>query len=218
MRNLPYSSNGKTLDWLEIHAKQWVEEGASVGITPAQAAEMAALVEEARAAYAAASAARQAAQSATLLQNTTLDAARKKAAALVAVAKASIAVQEDPALYATAGLEPSAVGGRTGPALETPSQPRAIVTSHGVVQLRWVARQRARNVMYQVHRAVDGGEFAMIATVGAKKFADAHAPAGARTLTYFVRAQKGSRVGGTSSSTTVTPVGVSNGMRQSAAA
>lgn len=218
MRNLPYSNNAKALEWLRIHAKQWLEEGQSVGISPAQAAELAALVDEAQAAHMAAIAAREAAQSATLQQNFTLDAARKKAASLVAVAKASIALQQNPGLYGAAGLEPGAVGGRTGPALETPNQPRAVVTSHGVVQLKWTATQKARNVLYKVYRAVDGGAFAMIATVGGKRFNDEHAPAGARALTYFVRAQKGNRVSDTSPAITVTPVGVNNGMRPAVAA
>lgn len=226
MRNLPYSNNEKTLQWLEIHARKWGEDGASVGIEPAQAAELAALVEEARHAFAAASAARAAAHAATLHQNLTLEAARKKAAALVAVAKASIAVQDNPALYATAGIEPSPVGGpgRIGPPLQTPAQPRATVTASGVVHLSWTARQKARNVLYKVYRAVGNGPFTLIATVGRKHFADERTPPGAHPLTYLVRAQKGGRVSGASAATTVmpmgamTPVGPEDSMPHSAAA
>lgn len=192
------------LAWSRVHAKLWAEDPAAIGLSPAQAAAFAALTDELDAAHAAAQAARQAGKAATRRLNELLASTRKSGSALVHTIKAHAQVNDDPGVYPAAGLSRADRPGELPP----PAAPQSFnsrINADGSLTLTWSVRQPVgvTDVNYLVHRRIDGGggggAFVLIGAAGrGKSFTDATIPPGTRSVEYFIRPQRGQRLGETS--------------------
>jgi hypothetical protein len=134
------------------------------------------------------------------------------------------------ALWGQAGLEPDA-GPGTAPDPTAPFMLSASLDSQGDV-VKWKTSQPAgvSGVIYSVQRAIDGGGFVLLDSVGGKTFTDETVPVGTQSVSYTVRAKRGTqmsawsealtirfgRVGGGGFAITSTETGPVGGMKMAA--
>ncbi len=191
MSNYPRNARDRLI-WCQDHWALWEEHYASLGVTEATVLAFKNLITNSDATYAAATAARLAAKNATQDQNAAFAAMDTSARSLISTIKSFIEASNDPSLWALAGLTPPATPG-TAPAPTAPFSITGTLNSMGDLILKWKARQPAgtSNVVYAVRRALDGGEFVTLDTVGGKEFVDETVPVGTRTVTYAIQAKRG---------------------------
>lgn len=197
MANIPTYPKIKVIEWFEAHADTWSISPTTFGVTAGQITALSNAVSAARDAYTAAQNARMAAKAATILQDEQIGMMLEKGRDTVNVIKAFIENSNNPALWGQAGLEPPAPPG-TAPSPVAPTQLSAGLDSQGNVIVRWRVTQPrgVSGVIYSVRRAIDGGDFELLDSVGGKQFIDETVPVGTRSVTYAIKAKRGTTASG----------------------
>jgi hypothetical protein len=203
-RNLP-SENNAALAWLEGHIDQWQANPASMGLTQAQADDLAAEIVTARTRRAAADEARFAALAATQSYNAAGDAMRSTAGELIAIIKAfAQSGQNASSVYVAAGLTAARSRGPL-PAPTIPVVTSCTMRATGDVALAFDATGPAGTV-YTVSRKLDtetGYRLLGFASGNDKSFVDTALPAGSASATYVVQGIRGEKKGASSAPTTL---------------
>jgi hypothetical protein len=185
------------IQWYRDHAPLFTANAAAIGITPAEATDLAARAAAAKTAFDAQQAAQLAAESATTDLRAADQYLSQVGAALIAKVRAKAALGGGTAVYALAGLPtpatPSPVGNPG-----TPSNFAVQLFQDGSLELTWRAKNPKGSVgtMYQVYRrTTPAGEFAYVGGTGSKKFVDTALPAGVSQVTYQVQGVRSTAVG-----------------------
>lgn len=204
MPNIPDPPKVNQITWFETHYPTWLGSPSSFGIDQAEATALKSATMAARSAYEAAQAARAAAKGATQTQDARIRELLSVGRNVVNTIKAFIEQSGDPTLWGQAGLEPPAPPG-TAPNPVAPTMLTASLDSEGNVIVRWKASQPrgVSGVVYTIRRAIDGGEYAILDTVGGKEFIDEGVTIGTRTVSYTLQAKRGRQVSTLSESLTV---------------
>ncbi len=194
MPNVPPQPKVDQITWFENHLPLWAATPTAFGATAAQITAMTTAVTAARKAYNDAQAARVASKAATTNENQAVGAMLTSGRSLVNVMKSFIENAHNPALWGAAGLEPDATPG-TAPAPSAPSKLTATLDSEGNVIVKWKAAQPigVSGVIYSVKRAIDGGEYTLLDSVGGKVFVDDAVPVGTQSVSYVAKAKRGSQ-------------------------
>lgn len=186
------------LNWSKVRADLWQEDPGSIGLSPAQAAQFAALAADLEAANLAAAEAREASKIATRVLNDALAATRAMGGALVGSIKAYAEVMHDVGVYPRAGVSRAAPQSSLPP----PTPPRTFasrINPDGTLTLTWTARQPVgvTDVVYLVRRRLEGErEFALVGTEGANKtFTDTTIPIGTAMVEYLITPKRGDAEG-----------------------
>lgn len=200
MSNVPPQPKIDQIVWFENHIEQWAATPTAFGATAAQVTAVSAAIDSARKSYDAAQEAKQAAKNATVAQDEDVRTMLAKGRDLVNIMKSFIENSTNPALWAQAGLEPDAPRG-TAPAPTAPYSLNASLDSVGNVIVSWKTSQPrgVSGVIYSVQRSIDGGAFVLLDSVGEKQFIDETVPTSATTVSYNVKAKRGSQSSGWSS-------------------
>lgn len=193
MPNVPPQPKIDQITWFENHLPMWATP-ADFGITAAQLTALSTAVTAARKAYDEAQAARIASKAATTTENQAVAAMLTNGRGLVNIMKSFIEDSGDSALWGQAGLEPNATAG-TAPSPTAPYALSATIDSVGNVVIKWKTRQPAgvSGVIYSVQRAIDGGSFVLLDSVGEKTFVDETLPVGTQSVSYIVKSKRGSQ-------------------------
>lgn len=198
--NLPRTTP-EFINWSRTHAELWAHDPESIGLTPAQAEEFAALAEDLGAAQRAAVAARQASVDATRRLSDALARARATGGVFIGVIKTHAAVTGNPGVYSGSGVSPAARQG-TLPPPTAPQRFSSRVNPDGSLTIRWKVRQPVgvTDVAYLVYRRLGAErEFTLVGSEGTNKsFTDAGLPVGVGRVEYIVRAKRGEVWGGSS--------------------
>ncbi len=204
MPNIPPQPKIDQITWFETHLPFWQADPGAFGLPQSRVAQLAQEVAAARAAYDAALFARVAAKNATMAQDTSVRSMLSSGREVVNIIKAHINDSGNQALWGASGIAPSSTS-RTAP---DPVPPHTLTTrldTYGGVVLEWKTSQPVgvSNVTYTVHRAINGGPFALLDSVGAKMLIDETVPIGARSVAYIIKASRGGQSSDWSSAITM---------------
>lgn len=204
MSNIPPQPKVDQIVWFETHIPLWQAAPTTFGVTAAMITNLHTAVKAARAAYDAAQGARQAAKSATTTQDMQVKAMLTQGRDTVNIMKSFLENANNPALWGEAGLEPNATPG-TAPAPTAPYELFATLDSQGNVIVKWKASQPVgvSGVIYSVRRSINGASSVLLDSVGGKEFIDETVPIGTRTVSYAVKAKRGTSMSGWSESLTI---------------
>lgn len=196
MPNVPPQPKVNQIAWFENRLPLWAVSPSQFGATPAQITALSTAVTAARKAYNDAQAARVASKAATVSESQAVATMLTNGRNLVNIMKSFIENSNNSALWGQAGLEPDARGGPgTAPAPNAPFKLGASLDSVGNVIVTWKASQPAgvSGVIYSVQRALDGGNFVLLDSVGEKQFVDEALPAGTQSVSYTVKSRRGGK-------------------------
>lgn len=204
MPNVPPQPKIDQIVWFETHLDAWAATPTAFGATAAQVNAVKGAVEEARKSYDAAQLAKQAAKNATEAQDQDVRSMLVVGRDLVNIMKSFIENANNPALWAQAGLSPNEAPG-TAPAPTAPFNLKAELDTLGNVIVSWKASQPrgVSGVIYSVQRSIDGGAYVLLDSVGEKQFVDETVPTSANSISYTVKAKRGSQSSGWSSALTI---------------
>lgn len=204
MPNIPPQPAVNQITWFETRYQTWLDSPATFGIDVATATELKSATMAARSAFEAARAARTAAKAATQTQDAEVREMLGVGRNVVNTIKAFIEQSGDPTLWGQASLEPPAPPG-TAPNPVAPNALTASLDSEGNVLVRWKASQPrgVSGVVYTIRRAIDGGEYSILDTVGGKEFIDEGVTFGTTSVSYTIQAKRGRQVSPLSESLTV---------------
>ncbi|HVU62859.1 MAG TPA: hypothetical protein VHC70_02690 [Phycisphaerales bacterium] len=204
MSNVPPKPSVDQIVWFENHLPLWVESPTTFGTTAAACTALQAALTSARQAYDNAQAARDASKAATTSENMAMQAMLTPGRAMVNTIKAFIEASGNTALWGQAGLEPNAAPG-TAPDPTAPFMLSATLDTEGNVIVKWKASQPqgVSGVIYSVRRALDGGEYVLLDSVGGKEFIDQTVPVGTQSVSYTVKAKRGNQMSGWSEALTI---------------
>ncbi len=206
MANVPPQPKLDQIVWFENHLPMWAAAPMTFGITAAQVTALTTAVTNARKMYNSAQAARDASKAATTNESTSVASMLVSGRALVNIMKSFIESVTPPntALWGQAGLEPDAAPG-TAPDPTAPFMLSASLDSQGDVIIKWKTSQPAgvSGVIYSVQRAIDGGSFVLLDSVGGKTFTDETVPVGTQSVSYIVRAKRGTQMSAWSEALTI---------------
>gem|GEM_PF-755751 len=203
--NIPNTSNSLLLAWMEQHADLWGVAPTTLGLSTQVVANFKGLVGESRTAFDSANAIRLASKQATVAQNEAFRDMKREASDLVSTIKSFIEQSGNTKLWADAGLEPPAPRGETPPP-NAPYQLSGTLDSEGNLIVKWKATQPqgVSNVIYSIRRAFNNtGTYALIDTVGGKKFIDTTVPTGTTSVSYTITAKHGTNMSEPSESLTL---------------
>jgi hypothetical protein len=204
MPNVPPQPKVAQIVWFENHLDGWAATPTAFGATAAQVTAVSAAVSNARKSYDAAQAAKQAAKNATEAQDQDVRTMLVKGRDLVNIMKSFIENANNPTLWAQSGLSPDEARG-TAPDPTVPFELRAELDTLGNVIVSWKTSQPrgVSGVIYSVRRAIDGGQYVLLDSVGEKQFVDETVPVSANSISYTVKAKRGSQTSGWSSALTI---------------
>ena len=204
MPNIPPQPKVDQIVWFETHLPLWAAAPTAFGLTALQITALTTLVAAARKNYNDAQAARDASKAATTNETTAVASMLASGRAIVNIMKAFIENSHNAALWGQAGLEPDASGG-TAPNPTAPYQLSAGLDSQGDVIVKWKASQPVgvSGVIYSVQRAIDGGAYALLDSVGGKTFTDETVPIGTQSVSYIIKAKRGNQMSDWSEALTV---------------
>lgn len=194
MPNIPPQPKLDQIVWFETHIPLWAAAPTSFGLTALQVTALTALVTAARKGYNDAQLARDASKAATTTENTSVASMLASGRAVVNIMKAFIENAHNPVLWGQAGLEPDA-GGGTAPDPVAPHHLSAGLDSQGDVIVKWKTSQPpgVSGVIYSVKRALDGGDYVLLDSVGGKTFTDETVPIGTHSVSYTIKAKRGTQ-------------------------
>lgn len=204
MANVPPQPKIDQIVWFENHLPMWAATPTAFGITAAQVTSLTAAVAAARKAYNDALTARNTSKAATTSEGTSVASMLAPGRALVNIMKSFIVNAHNPALWGQAGLEPDAAPG-TAPDPTAPFMLSATLDSQGDVIIKWKTSQPAgvSGVIYSVQRALDGGAYVLLDSVGGKTFTDETVPIGTQSVSYTVKAKRGTQMSAWSEALTI---------------
>ncbi len=204
MANVPPQPKIDQIVWFENHLPMWAAAPTAFGVTAAQVTALTTQVAAARKAYNDAQAARNASKAATTNEDTSVASMLVSGRALVNIMKSFIDNAHNPALWGQAGLEPDA-GPGTAPDPTAPFKLSATLDSQGDVIVKWKTSQPAgvSGVIYSVQRALDGGAYVLLDSVGGKTFTDETVPVGTQSVSYTVKAKRGTQASDWSEALTI---------------
>lgn len=196
MRLVPKKTDER-IAFFQAHLDVFAERAEQIGITPADAAELAALTAEAREAYRAQRMAMQAARSATGRLREAMAKMSRSGSGIILKVRAKAQTSGGDAIYALAHITPPQQASPVG----TPGKPGSFSSSlcvTGPLTLRWKCKhpRGCDGVVYQIWRSVGGShEYEPLGTVGEKMFVDQSLPMGAGQVTYRVQALRSTTAG-----------------------
>jgi predicted DNA-binding WGR domain protein len=202
--NIPPQPRVDQIVWFETHLPQWAAAPTTFGTTAAAVTALTNLVEDARKAYEDAAAAREASKAATVGETMAVNSMLTSGRAMVNTMKAFIENAHNPSLWSAAGLTPPDAPG-TSPDPTAPYAMSAGLDSMGNVIVKWKASQPrgTSGVIYSVRRAIDGGEYVLLDSVGGKTFTDETVAVGTESVSYAIRAKRGSQMSAWSEALTI---------------
>lgn len=194
MSNVPPQPKLDQIVWFENHLPMWAGAPTTFGVTAAQVTALTTTVTAARKAYNDAQTARNASKAATTTEGTSVATMLTSGRALVNIMKSFIENAHNEALWGQAGLAPDAGPGKP----QAPTAPfllSASLDSEGDVIVKWKTSQPAgvSGVIYSVRRALDGGEYVLLDSVGGKVFIDQTVPIGTTSVSYIIKAKRGTQ-------------------------
>lgn len=194
MSNVPGQPKVEQITWFETHLPGWAATPTAFGTTAAAVTSLTTLVTAARKAYNDAQAARAASKAATTTETTAVSSMLTSGRAMVNVMKSFIENAHNPVLWGLAGLEPDAAPG-TAPAPTAPARLSASLDSQGDVIVSWKTSQPpgVSGVIYSVRRALNGGDYVLLDSVGEKTFTDETVPIGTQSVSYTVKSKRGTQ-------------------------
>ncbi len=198
--NMPRTT-AEFISWSRVHAEVWQQDPAAIGLTPAQAAQFAALSDELAEADRAASEARQASIDATKRLHDALARTRATGGSFIGLIKAHAMITGDRGVYAQSGVSPVAAQSTLPPPV-APGSFTSRFNPDGSLTIKWTARQPVgvTDVTYVVMRRLVGEtEFTLVGIEGKNKaFTDRTLPVGVAGVEYMVTAKRGDITGGMS--------------------
>lgn len=202
--NIPPKPSVDQIVWFENHLPSWAAAPTTFGTTAAAVTALTTVVGNARKAYNSAQAARDASKAATTGETMAMSAMLSPGRAMVNTMKSFIEASGNTALWSQAGLEPPAAPG-TAPDPTAPFMLSASLDSQGDVIVNWKASQPAgvSGVIYSVRRALDGGDYVLLDSVGGKTFIDETVPVGTQSVSYTIKAKRGNQSSAWSEALTV---------------
>lgn len=183
LNNVP-SSRNEMIQFYKEHAPIWSAAAAVIGLTPAAATEVQALVDKAVASLDKANAARNSSKSSTAILNADAELLRSTGGAAVATIRAFAETSGDPAVYEAADLAPPSPPKPVGPPV-APTNLVADPTPNGTIEITWKGTT-AQGQFFIIERSVDGGAWTRLQPVAAKKFTDLLVPRNSNVIQYQV--------------------------------
>lgn len=181
----------------ENHIEPFTTNALAIGITTAEAADLATKTAAARAALTAREVAAQAAENATVSMRDAIDAMSTAGAALIKKIRAKAEQVGNNSVYPLASIPPPAIpspAGRPG----TPSQFKAQLNPDGSLTFKWSCDNPVgtSGTIYQIFRRPEGStEETYLGGCGGKEFTDVTIPPGSTSLIYSVQAVRSTAVG-----------------------
>jgi hypothetical protein len=189
----PSAPRSTLYSWVAARAAMWKLRSAQIGLTAAQADELAAALAAAQADNQAQVDAIEAARTATQIALASQRALRTRVSGLIGLIRAKAQLSGDPQVWDLALLPRPAT---PTPALP-PAQPRALRVeldaATGSLRITWKARNpdNASGTSYVIYRKLPGQrDFVFLGTSGAKRFIDRTIPQGSDSVEYVVRGQR----------------------------
>ena len=202
--NIPPKPTLDQIVWFETRLPQWSATPTAFGTTAAAVTSLSTLVAAARKAYNDAQAARVASKDATQTEAAAVSAMLGGGRPLVNTMKTFIEASHNAALWGQSGLSPSAPPS-PAPNPVAPHTVTAALDVDGDVVLAWKTSQPAglSGVTYSIRRALDGGPYALLDSVGGKTFTDTGVPAGTQSVSYTIQGRRGAQASAWSPALTV---------------
>jgi len=179
--------------WYQTRQNPWTTSAAEIGITAPEMVTMSGYITAAADALAAYNAAHAASQAATVTLHQTCNTMHAYGADLIQKIKARAGQVGGDSVYATAMIPPPALPTPVGD-LNKPTDFVVTLEETGELNIAFKATQpkSATGVTYQIWRKIDNvGSFVCVGGCGSEKsFFDATVPAGSRSVTYKIQAQR----------------------------
>lgn len=192
--NIPPKPSVDQIVWFEARLPQWALTPTAFGTTAAAVTAQSTLVKNARAAYDAAQAARVASKNATMNETAAINTMLGGGRPLVNTMKTFIEASHNDTLWGQSGLSPSAPPA-PAPDPVAPYTMSASLDVDGNIILNWKTSQPAglSGVTYAIRRALDGGDYVLLDSVGGKTFTDMDVPVGTQSVSYTIKARRGTQ-------------------------
>ena len=186
---IPTSPIVAPIEYLEERIPLWQADPTAVGLSVEQVAAAQVLTQAARTAYASQQSALLAAESALVERDEAIQSMRGFASGLIATIRAFARAENDPGVYAAAGLEPPA-GPSPSPDPVPPTDVTLELGTQGAIVVRWEG-SLALGTYYEVQRTLDNGQnWVAVDTVATRVVSDGGVPAGTPQAGYRVRAKR----------------------------
>jgi hypothetical protein len=187
--SIPRSPVVAPIEYLEDRLPLWEADPAVVGLSPEQVTAASILVQAARDAYSAQQAAELAASNALTSRDDAIAAMRTFCANLIAAIRAFARAENDPSVYAAAGLLPPA-DPTPSPDPVAPTDLAATLVTQGAINVSWEGTL-ALGTFYEVQRTLDNAStWATVDSVATRSVRDEGVPAGTPSAGYRVRAKR----------------------------
>lgn len=172
----------------------WTATPTAFGTTAAAVTALTAQVAAARKAYNDAQAARVASKDATMTETAAVNTMLAGGRPLVNTMKSFIEASHNAALWGQSGLSPNAAPA-PAPDPVAPYTMSASLDVDGNIILNWKTSQPAglSGVTYAIRRALDGGDYVLLDSVGGKTFTDMGVPVGTQSVSYTIKARRGTQ-------------------------
>ena len=186
---IPTSPIVAPIEYLEDRIPLWQADPAAVGLSVEQVAAAALVTQNARDAYTSQQAALLAANNALTDRDQAIATMRTFVSGLIAAIRAYARSQNDPGVYAAAGLEPPA-GPTPSPDPEMPTDLAAELGTQGAIDVSWEG-SLALGTFYEVQRTLDNAAtWTTVDSVATRSVLDDGVPAGTPAAGYRVRAKR----------------------------
>ena len=178
--------------WYQTRETPWTTSATTIGISAPEMVTMSGYISDAADALAACNSARAASEAATVVLHEKCAIMHAYGADLIGKIKAKAGQVGGDSVYATAMIPPPATPTPVGD-LNKPTDFTVTLEETGELNLAFKATQpkAASGVIYSIWRKIDAGAFECIGGCGSdKKFFDATVPAGSKSVTYKIQAQR----------------------------
>ncbi|HRJ27599.1 MAG TPA: hypothetical protein PLO61_08845 [Fimbriimonadaceae bacterium] len=191
MRVLP-RTQAETIQWVSTRIEPWTEQATTLGLDPAQVAELTDTLTETEEAYAALHAAKAALQQAQLAFELKYQELRRRTSTSIQAIRAKAQATSNPGLYAEGSVPPPAKPSKSG-SPPAPTELTSTLTNDGFIRLDWKARLQD-SPFFTIYRQLPGETtFTLLGTSGARQFVDPTLPAGTEFVSYKVVAHRGTQ-------------------------
>lgn len=186
---IPQSPVVAPIQYLEDRIPLWEADPTAVGLSVEQVAAASLLTQTARDAYTSQQAAELAASNALTTRDEAIASMRAFSANLISTIRAFARAENDPGVYAAAGLLPPA-DPTPSPDPQVPTDVTLQLGNQGSIEVRWEG-SLALGTFYEVQRTLDNGvNWVPVDTVSTRIAIDQGVPAGTGQAGYRVRAKR----------------------------